>query len=157
LLLALLSEYRNAAGFGVDRLPGAVATARRNAAALGLTERAHFLAGDWDVALDTAVDVILSNPPYIPSGIIETLAPEVARYEPYEALNGGLDGLEAYRELAPGLSRLLKAGGTVFIELGAGQAAPVAAIMAQQGLVLTELVRDLAGVERCAVFTLGKG
>jgi len=157
LLLAVLQEYPNASGIGVDRSSGAVVTARRNAAALGLGERAHFLAGDWAAALDTPVDVILSNPPYIPSGIIEKLAPEVARYEPYDALNGGADGLEAYRELAPGLRRLLKADGSAVIELGAGQAMPVAAMMAQRGLVLAEVVRDLAGIERCAVFTPEKG
>ena len=157
LLLALLSEYPNATGIGVDRLLGAVATARRNAAAAGLSGRAHFLAGHWGEALDMAVDVILSNPPYIPSEIIETLAPEVARYEPHEALSGGADGLEGYRELAPEVRRLLKAGGAAFIELGAGQTGPVAAIMGQRGLVLAEVARDFAGIERCAVITPEKG
>jgi release factor glutamine methyltransferase len=157
LLLALLAEYPNASGIGVDRLAGAVTTARRNAAAAGLADRARFLVGHWGAALDTAVDVILSNPPYIPSDLIDTLAPEVARYEPRQALDGGVDGLGAYRELAPELRRLLKVGGSAFIEVGAGQAASVAAIMAQQGLVLTELARDLAGIERCAIFTPEKG
>jgi release factor glutamine methyltransferase len=157
LLLALLSEYPKATGIGVDRLSGAVETARRNAAAASLAARACFLVGHWAAAVDTAVDVILSNPPYIPSDLIERLAPEVARYEPREALDGGADGLGAYRELAPELRRLLRAGGSAFIELGAGQAADVAAIMAQQGLSLAEVGRDLAGIERCAVLTLEKG
>ena len=157
LLLALLSEYPNAIGIGIDRLPGAVTTARRNAAAAGLERRALFLAADWGTAIDTAVDVILSNPPYIPSDLIETLAPEVARYEPREALDGGDDGLEGYRELARELRRLLKADGSAFIELGAGKATNVAAIMAQNGLALADLARDLGGIERCAIFTPKKG
>ena len=157
LLLALLSEYPNAIGIGIDRLPGAVMTARRNAAAAGLERRALFLVADWGTAIDTAVDVILSNPPYIPSDLIETLAPEVARYEPREALDGGDDGLEGYRELARELRRLLKADGGAFIELGAGKATDVAAIMAQKGLALADLARDLGGIERCAVFTPKKG
>jgi release factor glutamine methyltransferase len=157
LLLALLSEYPNAIGIGIDRLPGAVVTARRNAAAAGLERRALFLVADWGTAIDTAVDVILSNPPYIPSDLIETLAPEVARYEPREALDGGDDGLEGYRELARELRRLLKADGRAFIELGAGKATDVAAIMAQKGLALADLARDLGGIERCGIFTPKKG
>jgi release factor glutamine methyltransferase len=157
LLLALLSEYPNAIGIGIDRLPGAVMTARRNAAAAGLERRALFLVADWGTAIDTAVDVILSNPPYIPSGLIETLAPEVARYEPREALDGGDDGLEGYRELARELRRLLKTDGSAFIELGAGKATDVAAIMAQNALALADLARDLGGIERCGIFTPKKG
>jgi release factor glutamine methyltransferase len=157
LLLAVLSEYPNAAGIGVDCLPGAVETARLNAAASGLAPRARFVIDHWAASLETKVDVIVANPPYIPSDLIEQLAPEVACYEPREALDGGIDGLRAYCELAPWLRRLLQASGYAFIELGAGQATAVAAIMARQGLVLTELVRDLAGIERCAVFTPEKG
>jgi release factor glutamine methyltransferase len=157
LLLAVLSEYPNAAGIGVDCLSGAVEIARRNAAASGLAPRARFVIDLWAASLATTVDVIVANPPYIPSDLIERLAPEVARYEPRVALDGGGDGLVAYRELAPRLRRLLKASGYAFIELGAGQAAAVAAIMARQGLALSELVRDLGGIERCAVFTPEKG
>jgi release factor glutamine methyltransferase len=157
LLLAVLSEYPNASGIGVDRLSGAVDTARRNAAAAGLGRRAQFVVDHWAASLATTVDVILANPPYISSNLIEHLAPEVARYEPRAALDGGADGLGAYCELAPGLRRLLKTGGSAFIELGAGQAAAVAAIMARHGLALVDRVRDLGGIERCAIFTPEKG
>ncbi|HEV2550291.1 MAG TPA: peptide chain release factor N(5)-glutamine methyltransferase [Stellaceae bacterium] len=157
LLLAALSEYPNASGIGVDCLPGAVEAARRNAAALGLAPRAQFVVDHWAASLVTTVDAILANPPYISSDLIERLAPEVARFEPRAALDGGGDGLEAYRELAPPLSRLLKVSGCAFIELGAGQGAAVAGIMARQRLTLTGMVRDLGGIERCAVFTPEKG
>jgi release factor glutamine methyltransferase len=157
LLLAVLSEYANASGTGVDRQAGAVEIARRNAAALGLAQRAQFVVDHWAASLETRVDVILANPPYIPSDLIDRLAPEVARYEPRAALDGGGDGLTAYRELAPALRRLLKASGCAFIELGAGQGPAVAAIMARHGLALADMVRDLAGIERCAIFTPEKG
>src|SRR5579864_2003657 len=157
LLLAVLSEYPNASGIGTDCSTGAAEIARRNAAVSGLAPRAQFVVDHWAASLATRVDVILANPPYIPSDLIERLAPEVARYEPRAALDGGADGLEAYRELAPLLRRLLRVGGSAFIELGAGQGAAVAAIMAPQGLVLTDMVRDLAGIERCAIFTPEKG
>lgn len=157
LLLAVLSEYANASGTGVDRQSGAVEIARRNAAASGLAQRAQFVVDHWAASLATRVDVILANPPYIPSDLIERLAPEVARYEPRAALDGGGDGLMAYRELAPALRRLLKASGCAFIELGAGQGPAVAAIMARHGLALADMVRDLAGIERCAIFTPEKG
>ena len=151
LLLALLSELPNATGIGIDILPGAALTARRNAAALGLDGRARFLAGDWAGALVEEADVILANPPYICSGEIDALAPEVARYEPRAALDGGPDGLEAYRELAGETRRLLRPGGNALLELGAGQAAAVMGLMAAAGLVPKAVRRDLAGIERVLV------
>ena len=121
LLLALLSELPRAIGIGLDILPGAAAVARRNAADLGLNSRAFFVVGTWDEAISTGVDVILANPPYIPTGKLSELPLEVARYDPRLALDGGWDGLGAYRCLAPAARRLLKPGGRAFIELGAGQ------------------------------------
>jgi release factor glutamine methyltransferase len=157
LLLALLAELPNATGVGVDILPGAVATARRNAAALGLAGRAAFLCGDWGAAIAGGVDVILSNPPYIPTGEIETLAGEVARYDPRAALDGGFDGFTAYRRLARETRRLLNPAGVAFFELGAGQAAAVAGVMAEAGLEMVGIRRDLAGIERCIALTLLEG
>lgn len=151
LLLALLSELPNAVGVGVDRSAAAVATARQNAQALGLSSRAQLLAGDWGAALGGAWDVILANPPYIPSGGIGSLMPEVARHEPRPALDGGPDGLDAYRALAPEISRLLAPAGLAFLELGLGQKAAVMALLAGVGLAMRATRPDLSGVDRCLV------
>ncbi len=151
LLLALLSELPNAVGIGIDILPGAVAMARRNATALGLAERAFFAAGSWGETISCLVDVIIANPPYIPSTDIETLAPEVARYEPRSALDGGMDGLRAYRELASVTRRLLAPDGIALFEVGAGQHEAVALLMGEKGLALQRVKCDLSGVARCIV------
>jgi release factor glutamine methyltransferase len=151
LLLALLSELPQAVGVGVDCLPGAVAAARRNAAALGLADRARVEFGDWGTSLEPGYGIILANPPYIPSSAIAELMPEVARYEPRSALDGGVDGLAAYRALAPQLYRLLTPGGMGVLELGAGQLASVSAILAEAGLVLWGVRHDLSGIERCVI------
>ncbi|MGO8916990.1 MAG: peptide chain release factor N(5)-glutamine methyltransferase [Stellaceae bacterium] len=155
LLLALLSELPNARGIGIDILPGAAAIARRNAAAAGLGQRAAFAVGDWGEALGGAADVILANPPYIRSADIASLAPEVARYEPRIALDGGGDGLCAYRRLGGDIARLLRPGGLGLVELGQGQAAAVAALMGAAGLAVLQVGRDLAGIERVLVVTPG--
>ena len=151
LLLALLSELPRAIGTGIDLSEGALETARRNAAALGLGARAQFLRGNWGDALSGAWDVILANPPYVASDEIDRLAPEVARFEPRLALDGGVDGLAAYRALAPEVSRLLASTGIAVIEVGAGQAQRVAGTMAQAGLALRAVRHDLSGVDRCLV------
>jgi release factor glutamine methyltransferase len=153
LLLALLSELPNATGLGIDILPGAVEIARRNAASLGLSARAQFRLGDWDRGIVGEADVILANPPYIPSQEVPSLAPEVADFEPLIALDGGPDGLVAYRALAPAVQRLLTQGGLACLELGAGQAVSVAGILSESGLTINEIRRDLSGVERCLVAT----
>lgn len=153
LLLALLSELANAFGVGIDLLPGAAATARRNAAALGLADRAQFAVGNWGEGLAGPVDVVLANPPYICSESIDQLAPEVARYEPRIALDGGRDGLDAYRVLAGEARRLLKPGGIALFELGERQAAAVAALMVAAGLKPESIRRDLAGTERVLAVT----
>ena len=156
LLLALLSELPNATGIGVDIVPGAAALARRNAISIGLESRAFFVAGGWAAAIGGGSDVVLANPPYVPSAAIDGLAPEVARFEPRAALDGGGDGLRAYRELAPDLARLLRPGGFAVVEVGAGQADPVAQIFARQGLDQAARHRDLGGIERCLVVTCAK-
>jgi release factor glutamine methyltransferase len=156
LLLALLAELSNASGTGIDLAPGAVETARRNAAAVGLDRRARFLVGNWGEGLAGSWDVILANPPYISSEQVARLAPEVVRYDPSLALDGGTDGLNSYRELAPELARLLKPSGFVVCEIGEGQGPAVARIMAQSGLVLTASRNDLAGTERCLLFRIAE-
>jgi len=96
-------------------------------------------------------DVIVANPPYIPSGTIALLAPEVALHDPRRALDGGPDGLDCYRVLAPETARLLRKGGFAAFEFGAGQTQPVLTLMRQAGLATVEILRDLAGIERCLV------
>ena len=154
LLLALLSELPNATGVGVDLLGGAAAVARRNAAAHGLGRRAFFLVGDWAQAIGGAVaDVVVANPPYIGSEEIDRLAPEVARHEPRIALDGGSDGLGAYRVLASELPRLMRSGGFAAVELGAGQRDPVARLMHAGGLAIQTVRCDLSGVQRALLMT----
>lgn len=151
LLLAVLSERPGWTGVGTDIASDAVAVSRTNARTLGLDSRARFEIGDWDKGLAGPFDLILSNPPYIATGEIADLAPEVARFEPRRALDGGADGLDAYRQLGPALTRLLAADGRAVLELGRGQADAVASIMADAGLPEIERRRDLRGVERCLV------
>jgi release factor glutamine methyltransferase len=149
LLLAFLREFPAASGVGVDVAPGAAETARENAAALGLADRAGFLAGCWGDAIFGRFDVILANPPYIESGAIAGLAPEVARYEPRRALDGGADGLSFYRLLAPETARLLSETGIALFEIGSGQVASVTAIMEEADLKTYKVCSDLAGIGRC--------
>ena len=154
LLLALLSELPNARGVGVDIAEQTLAVARRNAARLGLAERVQFAIGDWGGALAGPFDLIVSNPPYIPAGEISGLQPEVADFEPRRALDGGVDGLDAYRRLGPDISRLLRSGGVAVLEFGLGQGDAVARLMAAEGLAPQRFTADLAGHDRC--LTLAK-
>lgn len=149
LLLAVLSEYPNATGLGIDKAAAAVATASTNADDLGLGVRAEFRTGDWGEGLAGTFDIILSNPPYIEAGVVPMLAPEVARHDPLLALAGGADGLDAYRRLLPDVARLLAPQGHAFLELGQGQAPDVAALALDRGLIQRALHTDLAGIARC--------
>ena len=150
LLLAALTEFPGAFGVGIDRVPAAAALARDNAARLGLSGRAAFLCGDWAAALAGRFDLVLANPPYIPSAEIPQLMPEVARHEPRSALDGGADGLAAYRAIVADLPRLLAPGGIAVLELGQDQAAPVAALGGAAGLAAAPRA-DLAGHVRALV------
>lgn len=147
LLLAALTEFPAAWGLGIDRSAEAATLAARNAAALGLAGRAAFLCSDWDDALSGQFDLVLSNPPYIPTADIAGLMPEVALHEPGRALDGGMDGLTAYRHILAALPRLLAPGGAAVLEIGVGQAALVAELAG--GPVV--FYSDLAGIPRAAV------
>jgi release factor glutamine methyltransferase len=151
LLLALLSEFPAASGIGIDLAEGAAATARRNAEALGLGHRARFAVGNWGSALSGRFDVIVANPPYIGRAALAELPPQVGRYDPRAALDGGEDGLAAYRKIAGEVPELLAAGGIIATEVGLGQAAAAAKILEAGGLLIDGIERDLAGVERCVV------
>lgn len=154
LLLALLSELPTAIGIGVDVAVGAVTTARENAAVLGLARRARFFVGDWSSALAGRFTVIVANPPYIARVELAGLPPEVRRYDPRRAVDGGEEGLAAYRRIAEGVPALLSNGGIFAVEVGAGQAPVVAAILQAEGLLIDGIERDLAGIERCIVARL---
>jgi release factor glutamine methyltransferase len=148
LLAALLTELPAAHGLGVDLSPGAAAQARANLESLGLVARSEIRVGDWGDGLEGPFDLIVANPPYIPSGDIAGLAREVRDHDPRLALDGGADGLDAYRALAPEIARLLAPTGRFFLEVGAGQAQAVAGLAAAAGLVDLATHRDLAGIER---------
>ena len=151
LLLAALVAFPAAWGVGVDRVPAAAALAARNAATNGLAGRAAFLAGDWAGAIAGRFDLVLSNPPYIESGAMAGLMPEVARYEPASALDGGADGLAAYWTIVAALPGLLAPGGVAVLELGQGQAAAVGRLALAAGFAPPDLRDDLAGIARAMV------
>ncbi len=151
LLLALLHELPWAVGIGIDRSEPALAVASANADDLGLADRATFRAGDWTDGLVGTFDLVVSNPPYIPSPAIGRLMPEVARHEPRLAIDGGADGLAAYRAIAAGIARLLHPDSRLVVEIGAGQNDSVAALFAAAGVGCTAVGRDLSGRPRCLV------
>jgi release factor glutamine methyltransferase len=151
ILLAVLAERPLAQGLGVDLSVEALAAARANAEALGLEGRVAFVAGNWTDGLDGPFDLIVSNPPYISSADCERLDPEVRDHDPRLALDGGAEGLDAYRAILGDIGRLLAPGGTAVLELGIGQAHPVAAIARGAGLAIRALHSDLAGIPRALV------
>ncbi|MDQ0474682.1 peptide chain release factor N(5)-glutamine methyltransferase [Labrys wisconsinensis] len=149
ILTALLHERPAATGIGVDRSLEAARIARDNALANGVGARAAFLVADWAAALGGPFDLIVSNPPYIPAGAIEGLAVEVRAHDPRLALDGGADGLDAYRAIAAQAEPRLAPGGALVLELGAGQEEAVAAVLAEAGLEAERPARrDLGGVPR---------
>ncbi len=155
ILLALLSELKNAFGVGSDISLPALLVARDNARRLGL-QRAAFVACDLAAALAGPFDLIVSNPPYIASGDIVTLPPEVRLFDPLPALDGGADGLNVYRAIAATAPPLLAPAGLLAVELGAGQAEPVATIFAAAGLVPSAPRPDVNNVP-CALVASKKG
>ena len=155
LLLSLLHELPNAHGVGVDVSPDALDVAVGNAHNLGLSDRAEFRLRSWEDGMEERFHVVISNPPYIPSGVIPTLQPEVARFEPLLALDGGADGLDAYRRLLPATERLLAPRGLAAFEVGIEQADSVAAIGASCGLRHLATVPDLGRVPRVVLWQKG--
>lgn len=151
LLLAVLAECPNAFGVGVDLSPAAAALAAGNAAANGLAGRAAFLCGDWADAIAGRFDLVLANPPYINSAAVPGLMPDVARFEPALALDGGPDGLEAYRRLVGMLPGLLAPDGRAVFEIGAGQRNAVEGLARRAGLLPVGVRQDLGGIDRALV------
>ena len=149
IILSILAERPAARGLGVDVSEEALAVARDNAAHLGLAGRLALLRGDWTEGLEAeSFDLVVSNPPYIASHVIETLEPEVRDHEPRVALEGGPDGLMHYRRLAPEILRVLKPGGRFAVEIGYDQKAPVEALFREAGGVAVQTLRDLGDRDR---------
>jgi release factor glutamine methyltransferase len=152
LLLALLAEYPNATGVGVDLSAAAADVARANAVSHDLNARATFVVCHWASGVTGQYDLIVSNPPYIPQTDLAGLPPDVRDYDPPLALNGGADGLDAYREIFAAIPALLAPKGLAAVEIGAGQSDAVADIARRAGLVLTISRADLGGIERALLF-----
>ena len=148
LLITLLKEYPKARGLGLEKSEKTRRFALRNVARHAMARRCEIREGGWPGLPEGAYDVVLSNPPYIRSHEICGLAPEVCRYEPVMALDGGEDGLTAYRALAPEITRLLRPGGYAFLEIGVGQDKTVPALFAAAGMEPVALTPDLAGNPR---------
>jgi release factor glutamine methyltransferase len=152
LLLAALVEYPGAWGVGIDLVPSACRLAAGNAARTGLAGRCAIVCADWTAPLAGAFDLILANPPYIEGAAIAGLMPEVAQHEPASALDGGTDGLDAYRVLLGSLAPLLAPGGVAIFELGAGQAKAVGALARSTGWAIS-FRRDTAGHARALILS----
>ncbi|WP_331304374.1 peptide chain release factor N(5)-glutamine methyltransferase [Methylobacterium oryzae] len=157
ILTALLSERPRATGVGLDRSESALRVARDNAVANGVGDRARFVAGDWCDALQGRFDLVVSNPPYIASDVIGTLEREVRGHDPAAALDGGADGLDAYRRILDGAGARLGPGGLLVLEIGYDQAASVTDLARAAGYREQGLARDLAGHDRVLSFDRPEG
>jgi release factor glutamine methyltransferase len=156
LLLTLLCECPAATAVGLDISDAALAVARSNAEALGVADRTRLVLGDWRIpgweqALDGPFDLVVSNPPYIEASAIDGLMPEVGRFEPREALDGGPDGLGAYHRIAAAAHALIVPKGHLVVEAGEGQAPEISRIFGESGLIVGAPWKDLAGIDRVVV------
>lgn len=149
LILALLSELPKANAVGIDQSQKSLAIARANGEQLGLSSRVSWLCANWGKTLEGSFDLIISNPPYIKTDAWSELAPEIRLFEPDSALLAGEDGLDAYRQLAPDIKRLLAPNGIACFEHGIHQGDAISALMSKAGLTIIARQNDLAGIERC--------
>jgi release factor glutamine methyltransferase len=148
LLLSLLHELPNATGVGIDVSPPALAIAQENAERLGLSSRCIFRLGSWGRGIEGSFDILISNPPYIESGVVPDLEPEVADYDPLLALDGGADGQDAYRALLPDMARLAAKDAFAALEVGMGQDVAVSRLLAEAGFAGIAVLPDLSGIGR---------
>lgn len=154
LLYSLLTERPGMTGLGVDFSMAALRIAVVNRERLALTNRCHLLCGDWADAIEDGVaDLVIANPPYIVSNVLAGLEDEVRCFDPALALDGGADGLDAYRRIAPQLARMLRNTGVAVVEIGYDQSSAVAGLLAEQGLHVAAPVQDLGGRDRCLLAT----
>ena len=152
ILLALLSELPHARGIGIDIAADALDGARTNAQRLGLSDRADFLRADF-AAVEGMFDLVVSNPPYIATSEIAGLAPEVRNFDPNHALDGGPDGLAAFRSIAAIARHLLLPAGHLVVEIGAGQESAVRELFVQSGLAVSAVRHDLSDIPRVLAVT----
>ncbi len=151
LLLALLSELPAANGVGVDYCDDALLVAKENSMALGFAGRSQFMRSDWCEQLEGKFDIILANPPYIPTKVIPTLDPEVSEFEPMLALDGGEDGFSCYRKIMKALPNVLAKNGFAAFELGMGQQRELTSLAVENGLEVVGIRNDLSGIARCII------
>lgn len=157
ILLSLLREFPEATGVGIDIAEGACQTAKENAESLGLENRVQFLCGNWtNPLLDSdKFDLIVSNPPYIPTSEIANLDKNVQKYDPIMALDGGTDGLKPYTNLLPTLKNYLEEGGRIFLEFGINQSSDIKRLAEDSNATLIRVTKDLGGVERVVEISYG--
>jgi release factor glutamine methyltransferase len=151
LLCALLSHYPDAFGVGIDKCADAAALAKSNLTRLRLNDRAAIIVGDWGRALAPAFDIVVANPPYVESDVIATLDPEVRDFDPLLALDGGRDGLRAYRQIFDHLPQILRCDAVAAVEIGETQASAVCNMVEAAGLEVVTIARDLTGRDRVVV------
>ncbi|MEH6404456.1 MAG: peptide chain release factor N(5)-glutamine methyltransferase [Sneathiella sp.] len=156
LLLTLIKELGDATGVGVDFSGDALTVAEKNAQALDVNERVAFVRSRWFDNVEGRFDLIISNPPYIEQDAIEQLQPEVRDYEPRLALDGGVDGLDCYRDIISQASGFLTKQGFVIFEVGAGQADDVELLLRSNNFEDIRQYSDLAGIKRCVSGVAGK-
>jgi release factor glutamine methyltransferase len=156
LLLSLLGEYQNASGIGVDLSPAALLVAMENAKTLGRDTRSEFISGNWCETLEMIArfDIVVANPPYIPRREMARLMADVRDHEPRMALDGGSDGLDAYRAILAQALQHMNPDGLLLFEVGQHQAGDVAAHTTAHGYQLVEIVQDLSGIDRVVVLQL---
>lgn len=157
ILVALLRERPDAVGVGVDIAAGALAVARRNAAEAGVGDRALFVRGDYAAALAPGFDLVVSNPPYICRGDIDALASEVRLHDPRRALDGGPDGLDAYRTIIGTIESVIGEDGALVVEAGDGQAGAIGALATLSGLCVEAIRQDLGGLDRAVTMRRDRG
>jgi release factor glutamine methyltransferase len=154
ILITLLAELPRASGVGIDLSLPALSLARTNAQTLGVGDRASFVACDWLDTIDGTFDLMVANPPYLSPADMAELATEVRDHDPKGALDGGPDGLSAYRRIAPQICKVLRLGGIALFEIGPGQADAVLRLLAEAGLAVENggcLWPDLGGRPRVVV------
>lgn len=156
ILITLLKKFPRAAGVGADISESALEVAQENALRNGVADRASFIQGDWAGSIDESFDLIVSNPPYIPSGDIPNLDREVRNHDPILALDGGFDGLDAYRKIFSQLKKLFLPGGAGFFEVGILQAEDVARLVENAGFLVKGYHTDSAGILRVVEIDSGE-
>lgn len=156
IILSVLGDVKDLSGVALDSSFKALEIARKNAQNLGLQNRVNFVQGSWfdeDIVsrLGNDFDIIVSNPPYIPSQDINGLEEEVKSHDPLLALDGGEDGMKDYRQIARISYSLLKLGGKIFLEAGIGQEMQISQIFEREGFTTSEILKDYGGINRCII------